>query len=484
VIRSQRLHTALLAIALLALLSLGCGSLSRLLATDTPEPTSTPTATATATATATQTATQTPTATATATQTPEPTATPTATQTPEPTPTAAAAATEPTEMEEGLVIVSHSGYADSSGVVYVVGEVYNNSEANYRWVMAECAFLDEDEILLAEAESYVYAGILAPGEKAPFKITLWEVPAGLDTYIVSVSGDETSEAPFVGIELLQESGSVDEENLTIIGEVTNTSETPASEVRIAASVYDGDGEIVDVGFTYAERDVFFQGMVSPFKLFISEVNGDPDRYELRIYASAAADWELEEYADLEIKSIDYTIDAYDDLVVVGEVDNTDDVNVAYIKTFASFYNEADELIGVEWSYAWADVLAPGEVTPFTLALFATPEDIDHWTVWAEGSRTDEEPVGGLAFAESDNALSDDYVATFTGTIENVGTEIMTAIEVAVTVYDAEGNVVMADWTWLEGDLAPGERMPCEFEVQTDETAESFELYVQGSVETE
>ena len=57
---------------------------------------------------------------------------------------------------------------------------------------------------------------------------------------------------------------------------------------------------------------------------------------------------------------------------------------------------------------------------------------------------------------------------------------MESIEVAVTVYDAEGNVVMTDWTWLEDSLAPGASMPFEFEVQSSEAADSFELYVQGS----
>ena len=51
---------------------------------------------------------------------------------------------------------------------------------------------------------------------------------------------------------------------------------------------------------------------------------------------------------------------------------------------------------------------------------------------------------------------------------------------SVTVYDAEGNVVMTDWTWLEDKLAPDATMPFEFEVQASEQADSFSLYVQGT----
>ena len=86
--------------------------------------------------------------------------------------------------------------------------------------------------------------------------------------------------------------------------------------------------------------------------------------------------------------------------------------------------------------------------------------------------------------DTDNPLADDYTATFVGNVKNNGTETMTAIQVAVTVYNADGEVVTVGQTWLDGDLAPNETMPFEFEVQASEAADSFELYVQGSVKTD
>jgi hypothetical protein len=476
---NKRRLVGLFAIALLVSLSLACGKLSTMLkpeptATATPLPTNTPVPTNTPEPTATPEPTSTPLPTATA--TPEPT------HTPEPTPTPET--TEPPITEEGLVILTHNGFTDDSDAVHVVGEVYNNTDANYEWVVVKVEFYDEGKTLLAEEETYVYVDILLPNEKAPFKVSLWEQPDGLDNYVVSVTGDETDVEPFTGIKFVQDSGAVDENSITIIGEVTNESETPASNVRIAAAVYDANGDILDVGFTFSERDVFFQDSLSPFEMYIGNTNDSPDSYELIAYADEAADWELEDLAEIEMIDIDYYFDVFDDLVVVGEVINNDSQNASFISVFASFYDENDALVAVGWNFVWADILEPGAKSPFDISLFGTPEEIDHWTVWVEGDKTDSEAEGNLVLVDTDNTIDDDYLATFTGQVQNDGEDTMEYIEVAVTIYDADGNVVMTDWTWLDGELAPGGTMPFEFEVQANENADNFELYVQGSVKSD
>jgi hypothetical protein len=450
-------HWLLLALTFLLAWSLGCGTLRNLIATPTPEPTATPTST----------------------HTPMPTAMPTSTPEPTATPTKESAAPPP-DME-GLSVLSHNGHTGSDGTVYVVGEIVNNTENNYEWVKVSCAFYDENETLLITEEDYVYTDILLPQESAPFKISLWEPPAGIDTYIVAATGTETTDQPFTAIEFIQDSAAVSDSNdITIIGEVTNPSETPASEVRIAVAVFDENDNILDVGFTYAERDVFFQNSISPFELYISEVNGDPDRYELSVYSDKAADYELESVAGVELVSINYYIDAFDDLIVVGEVINQDTSNVTFARTFVSFYNEDDELVAVDWGYVWADIMEPGAKSPFSIELYEPSEAIDHWTVWVEGDKTDDPVQGDLALENTDNDVDENNVVLFTGDVKNNGTETMTYIEVAVTVYDTEGQVITTGEIWLDGELAPGASMPFELETETNEDADSFELYVQGS----
>jgi hypothetical protein len=113
-------------------------------------------------------------------------------------------------------------------------------------------------------------------------------------------------------------------------------------------------------------------------------------------------------------------------------------------------------------------------------VFDTPDTVDHWVVVVQGTKTEDGPEGSLAFESTDNTITDDFVVTFTGTIKNDGTTTMKYIEVAVTIYNTDKEVIMTDVEYLDGELAAGSTMDFAFEVQTDERADSFELYVQGS----
>jgi hypothetical protein len=302
----------------------------------------------------------------------------------------------------------------------------------------------------------------------------------LDKYEIDVEADKTTETLVHGLEFVQYFDSMDEGDWSLIGEVVNNSDQTASYVEVAATLYDAEDNVVDVGFTTLERSVMFPEDLSPFEIWVGDVHGDPVRYEIIVYGDLASDWVLEDLAKMEMVSIDYYIDTFDDLVVVGEVMNADESNAQFAKVFASFYDENDNLVGIEWTYAWRDVFEPEDLSPFSLNLFDTPDTVDHWTVWVQGTKTEDPPEGALSFESTDNTIDDDYLVTFTGTIKNDGTTAMKYIEVAVTIYNEEKEVVMTDVEYLDEELAAGSTLDFQFEVQTDDRASSFELYVQGS----
>jgi hypothetical protein len=57
---------------------------------------------------------------------------------------------------------------------------------------------------------------------------------------------------------------------------------------------------------------------------------------------------------------------------------------------------------------------------------------------------------------------------------------MTAIEIAITLYDGEGDVTNVHWTWLDDDLAPNATASFEIAVPGAADAQAFGAYVQGS----
>jgi len=388
----------------------------------------------------------------------------------------------PREAAEALSVLQHVQFVDSSDIAHVVGEVYNGTDKNIQWVTIKGSFYDKDKKLLAEEETYAYIDILRPDEKTPFDLMLWEAPAGLDSYDLEVSGDETIEEPFLGIQFVQHDASTDDDNnLTLVGEVTNVGEQPASQIQVACALYDAEGRVVDVGVTYIEGDILDPEGISPFKLYVSDVNGDPESYHIVAYGQEASEYDRENQADLEMLTINHYIDEWDDLVIVGEVKNADIVNATFVKVYASFYDQDDKLVAVDWNYAWHDILEPEDRSPFEIELFDPPESVDHWTVWVQGSRTDDSPKGDLTLENTDNIVDEENLVTFTGNVKNNGKETMTYIEVGVTIYDADKSVIAMDWIYLDGDLAPNVPMPFEFKVQTTEAADSFQLYVQGQV---
>jgi hypothetical protein len=350
-------------------------------------------------------------------------------------------------------------------------------------VMVKCEFYDKNEHLLATREVHALIDVLLPDERAPFKASLWEPTAEVEGYVLSAGGQEATRKAFTGIEFAQDDGNIEGDALVIIGEVINRSDVAASNVRIAAAVFDRGDRIVDVGFAYAERDVFVPDSVSPFVLTIDRVNGEPERYELIAYGKRAQDDKLDRLADIQLGSTHYQAEAVDEPMLIGEVTNQGEQNATSIKVFASFYDREGTLVDTGWSYVWTAVLEPGTRSPFEIEPRNPTPEIERWTVWAQGTEIDDPVPGDLVLQETTNTVSGDDVAAFVGFVHNDGTETMTAIEVAVTVYDGEGNVVATGWEWLDGDLLPGARMPFAFEVKANENAVSYELYVQGTIKT-
>jgi hypothetical protein len=453
-----------------------------------------------------------PTPTATATRQPTRTPVPTHTPTVALTPTVAPALTSTLEAspasaigtEDALEILSHVSYADARGVFHVIGEVYNGTTRNYRGIRVKGKFYSREK-LVAQENTYAYIDILRPDEKAPFDLVLRSPPGesgeapAIDDYVLEVQGDVTTTEPFLGIQFIGHSatfvddrqGDSERADLTIIGEVTNVADRPASQVRIACAAYDAEGHLMNVGLAYAQRDILEPDAISPFRLYVGDVgrglapDDGPQNYHILAYAQAASESELEQQADVKVLSAEREGGSGDgsngeaSLVLLGEVANVGTAPATRVQVTASFFNADNRLVAVEWGAAWRDNLPPGERSPFEIVLSRPPEGVDRWVLGAQGTRGDAPAVGQLALEQVSNGVDAQNVVTFGGQVKNGGPETMGAIEIGVTVYDASGHVVSAGRVYLDESLAPGATRPFALQIQATETASSFQLYVEG-----
>ena len=136
---------------------------------------------------------------------------------------------------------------------------------------------------------------------------------------------------------------------TIIGEIQNIGDQPATNVDITATYYNADNEVIsDLGGPIVELNVLLPGRKSPFGS--SDLSTDPqliDHYSLNV-SFTPCDPIPEK---LEIISHNSTIDPYDEyLHIIGEVQNSGDLQDPSVHVVATCYNEAGTVVAFSADY--------------------------------------------------------------------------------------------------------------------------------------
>ena len=130
---------------------------------------------------------------------------------------------------------------------------------------------------------------------------------------------------------------------TILGEVHNIGDQAAEDVFITSIYYNADNEVIsDFGGSFIYLDVLLPGRKSPFGS--TDITTDPQlihHYSLEV-SFVPSDSKPEQ---LEIISHSSTIDPYDGYMhIVGEVDNSGDLQEPLVHVVATCYNEAGEVV--------------------------------------------------------------------------------------------------------------------------------------------
>lgn len=253
--------------------------------TSTPTPTATisPEATATPTATETATVTATPTETGTPTSTSTPTLTPTITPTPSPT------ATKPAN--EIIVLANHRAFIDSIDYLHIVGEVENNTGNRARFVKITANLFNEQNQLVDNDYGYTALDILPPGERACFEIFFLGNPS-YSYYTFETSYSETTDTS-LPIAVFGDSGSYNSsfsDWYEIVGQARNDSSVNAEFVKIIATIYREDGQVLGCDSAYTNADILTPGQVSTWKTITLNIpNGTVGHY--RLQAQGREEWQ-------------------------------------------------------------------------------------------------------------------------------------------------------------------------------------------------
>ncbi len=148
---------------------------------------------------------------------------------------------------------------------------------------------------------------------------------------------------------------------------------------------------------------------------------------------------------------------------LGEVSNTTTVTLANVQVHVMLFDVAGALVAEGDTFVAADLIPPGERSPFGL-LFTAPPD------WASYQMTvlRADDAGSLANAYLPLSLTDldgspiESQFKVSGSVEHVGPEqVVKAVHIIVTTYNAEGTVTgfREDTLHVDEGLTPGAALP-------------------------
>jgi hypothetical protein len=213
-----------------------------------------------------------------------------ATQTASPAPTKTPS---PTPVGSKVEISNAHAYATSYGSAYVVGEIQNTGDKDAGNINLAASLVDgAGNVIGSGSDSVNILTVLAPGEKAPYKIGILNAPAQWADSKVQVQWRDASsiDRAFAYTRNLTVSGLSETQgqfgDVSIHGQVANSSGKAVSIIELYFVGRDGTGAVTFVDEGFADLSSLPPGGTSPFTIDIfSMPDPAPSKYQVIAQAS-------------------------------------------------------------------------------------------------------------------------------------------------------------------------------------------------------
>lgn len=182
------------------------------------------------------------------------------------------------------VVQNDSMWVDSLGDLHVVGEVRNTGDVWLRFVMITGTLRDGSGGVVDVTNTYALLNFLPPDNVAPFD--MFELDTAKSARVQSYSlAVEFQEAAALSQELviLNVWNRTDTMGyIEVVGEVENQGVIPSTYTQVTATLYDANGKVIYVGFTYTSPAEIPVGGKCGFDLDVlsSEQSSKVARYTL------------------------------------------------------------------------------------------------------------------------------------------------------------------------------------------------------------
>ena len=234
----------------------------------------------------------------------------------------------------------------------------------------------------------------------------------------------------------------------VVGEVKNNSGKALSYVDISMILYDANNQIISTESISPLLSPLYPDDTSPF-VISSDSWGEFDHFEFVINDL----YEAEDVAPLDLEIVSHTSFSDDySLTILGEIANNSDQNAQWVYVAGSLSDENGQIMNATTAYTMVDNIAPGEKAPFKMYFSDNWKDSTDYFLQVRGS-AGEAPVPEVALVDYE-ATRDGNSCTFTGTVENLTAAEIGFASITVSTYDADDQLVDANWTFSDGSNIP------------------------------
>jgi len=184
-----------------------------------------------------------------------------------------------------LSVVSHRRYVDEFGELRIVGEVRNDFDVNAQAVVITALLYDAQGRELERVTVPTLLKLVRAGQRVPFLIVR-PVPKGLHSYTLLAAGVSTTQLSAASLAVVEKKQYEDQAGLYHVeGRVSNVGATAVDYVRVALTIYDADGDVVNAEAAYTTPQRLAPGESGAFHLtvlqapqalrYVVQVEGEP-----------------------------------------------------------------------------------------------------------------------------------------------------------------------------------------------------------------
>ena len=168
-------------------------------------------------------------------------------------------------------------YETPVGSLWCLGEVINNTGAGIEQVQVAVSLYDAEGEMVATGSTFTEFDIIPHEGKMPFALLFTEPLPGFSHHqVVALSGVTVAHwgRNYMDLTIESDHGEASGERVYVVtGQVRNTGQYDAEQIRMVVTAYDAEGRVVGIRRGSPETQTLGVGESSPFRVSLSSLGG-------------------------------------------------------------------------------------------------------------------------------------------------------------------------------------------------------------------